>query len=151
MQHIDWRWCKFDELNVHDLYQMLALRQRIFVIEQQCVYLDADGIDQRTEHLTGYDGDELVACLRLLPPHVRGPEAAIGRVAVHRRYRRQRLGHELMRLAVQRVDEVHKGVAIHLAAQAHLARFYASFNFEAVSEIYDEDGINHVDMRRAAI
>ena len=127
---------------------MLALRQRVFVIEQRCIYLDADGVDAITEHLTGYDGDELVACLRLLPPHVKGPEAAIGRVAVARRYRRQGLGRELMRHAMQRLREQHHGPATHLAAQAHLVGFYASFGFAPISEPYDEDGIPHVDMRR---
>ena len=81
MQWFDWRWQRFDEFKANDLYQMLALRQRIFVIEQRCIYLDADGLDAITEHLTGYDGDDIVACLRLLPPHVKGPEAAIGSAA----------------------------------------------------------------------
>jgi ElaA protein len=150
VQWFDWRWQRFDEFEANDLYQMLALRQRIFVIEQRCIYLDADGLDAITEHLTGYDGDDIVACLRLLPPHVKGPEAAIGRVAVARRYRRQGLGHELMRRAMQRLRDQHRDPAVHLAAQAHLRAFYASFGFEPVSEPYDEDGIEHIDMRRSA-
>ena len=148
MQWFDWRWQQLEEFEAKDLYQMLALRQRIFVMEQRCIYLDADGVDAITEHLTGYDGDELVACLRLLPPHVKGPEAAIGRVAVARRYRKQGLGRELMRRALQRLRDHHRDPAVYLAAQSHLADFYASFGFEAVSELYDDDGIPHVDMRR---
>ena len=150
MQWFDWRWHRLDEFAAGNLYQMLALRQRIFVMEQRCIYLDADGVDTITEHLTGHDGDETVACLRLLPPHVKGPEAAIGRVAVARRYRRQGLGHELMRQAMQRLHEKHRDPAVYLAAQAHLVAFYASFGFEPVGEPYDEDGIAHIDMRRPA-
>lgn len=148
MQWFEWRWQRLDEFAPRDLYQMLALRQRIFVIEQRCIYLDADGVDAITEHLTAYDGDELVACLRLLPPHVKGPEAAIGRVAVARRYRRQGLGRELMRHAMQRLVEQHRNPTAHLAAQAHLVAFYAAFGFDPISEPYDDDGIAHVDMRR---
>ena len=150
MQWFDWRWQRLDEFKANDLYQMLALRQRIFVIEQHCIYLDADGVDAITEHLTGYDGDEIVACLRLLPPHVKGPEAAIGRVAVARRYRRQGLGRELMRRAMQHLHDQYRNPAVHLAAQTHLTAFYASFGFDPISEPYDEDGIEHVDMRREA-
>jgi ElaA protein len=148
VQLIDWRWQRLAEFSPQDLYQMLALRQRIFVIEQRCIYLDADGVDAITEHLTGHDGDKLVACLRLLPPHVKGPEAAIGRVAVARQYRRQGLGRELMRHAMQHLREQHRDPTAHLAAQAHLVGFYGEFGFDPISEPYDEDGIAHVDMRR---
>ena len=150
MQYIDWRWQRLDEFEANELYQMLALRQRVFVIEQRCIYLDADGVDTLTEHLTGHDGEQLIGCLRLLPPHVKGPEAAIGRVAVTRRYRRQGLGREVMRRAMQRLSEEHRDPAVHLAAQAHLVAFYASFGFDPIGEPYDEDGIMHVDMHRPA-
>lgn len=150
MQHIDWRWQRLEEFKATELYQMLALRQRVFVIEQRCIYLDADGVDTLTEHLTGHDGEQLIGCLRLLPPHVKGPEAAIGRVAVARRYRRKGLGRELMRCAMQRLRDRYRDPAVHLAAQAHLVEFYAAFGFEAISDPYDDDGIPHVDMRRPA-
>ena len=60
MEYIDWRWQRLDDFKANELYQMLALRQRVFVIEQRCIYLDADGVDTLTEHLTGYDGDQLI-------------------------------------------------------------------------------------------
>ena len=151
MEYIDWRWQRLDEFKAYELYQMLALRQRVFVIEQRCIYLDADGVDTLTEHLTGHDGDQLVGCLRLLPPHVKGPEAAIGRVVVARQYRRKGMGSELMRCAMQRLRDRYRDPAVHLAAQSHLVDFYATFGFEAISEPYDDDGIPHVDMRRPAI
>ena len=146
MQWIEWRWRQLDEFDARDLYAMLELRQRIFVVEQQCVYLDADGLDGETEHLTGHDGETLVSCLRVLPAGVHGPEAAIGRVAVDRRYRGQGIARRMMERAIARIRSRQGPVAIRLAGQEHLVPFYASFGFDPVSEPYDEDGIPHVDM-----
>jgi ElaA protein len=148
VQWFDWQWRRLEEFEPRALYEMLGLRQRIFVIEQRCVYLDVDGVDPDTEHLTGHDGDTLACCLRLLPPGVRGREAAIGRVAVDRRYRRRGLAGEMMRLALERVRERHGDPPVRLAAQTHLEAFYAGFGFEPVSPPYDDDGIEHVDMLR---
>jgi ElaA protein len=149
MQWFEWRWRRLEEFEPLALYELQALRQRIFVIEQRCVYLDADGMDADTEHLTGHDGDTLACCLRLLPPGVHGREAAIGRVAVLRRYRRRGLAHEMLRQALQRVRERHRDAPVRLAAQQHLTALYLAFGFEPVSPPYDEDGIAHVDMLRA--
>ena len=148
MQWFEWRWRALAQFEPDALYQMLALRQRIFVVEQRCVYLDADGMDGATEHLTGHDGDVLACCLRLLPPGVRGREAAIGRVAVDRRYRRKGLAREMMVRALARVRERDDRAPVRLAAQQHLCGFYAGFGFEPASAPYDEDGIMHVDMVR---
>ena len=146
MQLIEWRWRQLDDFDPRSLYQMLALRQRIFVVEQRCVYLDADGLDADTEHLTGHDGAHLACCLRLMHPGVHGPRAAIGRVAVERGYRGQGLAREMMVTALARIRQRHGAVPVSLAAQEHLARFYAGFGFEPVSAPYDDDGIPHVDM-----
>jgi ElaA protein len=146
MQLIEWRWRRLEQFDPRSLYQMLALRQRIFVIEQRCIYLDTDGLDGETEHLTGHDGEHLACCLRIMPPGLHGRAAAIGRVAVDRGYRGQGLAREMMRLALDRIRQQHGPVSVALAAQAHLGDFYASFGFEAVSAPYDEDGIPHVDM-----
>lgn len=148
MQWFDWRWRRLEEFSPQALYEMLALRQRVFVVEQRCVYLDADGMDGDTEHLTGHDGDALACCLRLLPPGVHGREAAIGRVAVQRRYRRRGLAREMLRQGLERVRERHGDAPVRLAAQAHLTALYEAFGFETVSAPYDEDGIAHVDMLR---
>ena len=149
MQWFTWHWRRLDDFEPRPLYDMLALRQRIFVLEQRCVYLDADGMDGDTEHLTGHDGEVLICCLRLLPPGLHGPQAAIGRVAVHRRYRRRGLAREMLRRALERVRAQHGDAPVRLAAQAHLSALYEAFGFEAVSAPYDEDGIAHVEMLRA--
>ncbi len=148
MHWIEWRWRRLEEFDAPALYEMLALRQRIFVIEQRSLYLDADGLDSETEHLTGHEGEHLACCLRLLPPGVRGRDAAIGRVAVDRAWRGQGLAREMMTLALARIRERHGPVAVRLAAQQHLVPFYAGFGFDPVSPPYDEDGIPHVDMLR---
>jgi ElaA protein len=146
MQWIEWRWRRMTDFDVDGLYQMLALRQRVFVVEQKSPYLDTDGLDRSTEHLTGHDGDTLAACLRLLPPSSERAEAGIGRVAVDRNYRRQGLAREMMRLALARVREHHGSAPVRLAAQDYLVPFYASFGFDPVSAPYDDDGVLHVDM-----
>ena len=148
MQYVAWRWRRLADFDAEALYDMLALRQRVFVVEQRSIYLDADGLDTDTWHLTGHDGERLAGCLRLMPPGVHGPQAAIGRVAVARGYRGQGLGREMMRLALERIAARYGAVVVRLAAQAHLQSFYAAFGFETVSAPYDEDGVLHVDMRR---
>jgi len=148
MQWIEWRWRRFEELDARALYELLALRQRVFVLEQRSPYLDADGLDPDAEHLTGHDGERLACCLRLMPAGVHGREAAIGRLAVARGYRRGGLAREMMQRALARVAARHGRTPVRLAAQQHLVGFYAGFGFEPVSAPYDEDGIPHVDMRR---
>ena len=150
MQWIEWRWRALADFDAPSLYEMLALRQRVFVTEQRCIYLDADGLDADTEHLTGHDGERLVGCLRLMPPGILGRNAAIGRVAVDRDYRRQGLATRMMRLAIERIEGKFGAVPVQLAAQRHLVDFYAGFDFDPVSAPYDEDGIMHVDMLRDA-
>ena len=138
----------FEALSGADVYDVLALRQRIFVVEQRCCYLDADGLDAAAEHLLARDGDgRLVAYLRILPPGVRLPEIAIGRVVVTAERRGEALGRRVMEAALAHVDARGRAVVM-LAAQAHLEGFYGSLGFVRVSDEYDEDGIPHVDMRR---
>ena len=146
MQWIDWRWRALEDFDARALYELLALRQQVFVVEQRCAYLDADGLDTETQHLTGHDGDALVGSLRLMPPGRHGRWAAIGRVAVARGYRGRGLARDMMQRAIARVHERDGDVPIRLAGQEHLVAFYASLGFDPVSEPYDEDGIPHVEM-----
>lgn len=138
----------FDDLAPRTLYDALALRQRVFVVEQRCAYLDADGRDAGARHLLGWDADRLVAYARVLPPGARFAEHTIGRVVVAPEARGQGLARALMRRAIASIHAAHGEVAIALSAQAHLERFYASLGFQRTGDTYDEDGIAHVDMRR---
>jgi ElaA protein len=137
----------FDALSPRALYELLALRQRVFVVEQRCAYLDADGLDTSARHLLGWETDRLVAYARILPEATRFPERSIGRVVVAPEARARGLARALMQLAIASIRATDGEVPIALAAQAHLAPFYASLGFLPQGPPYDEDGIPHLDMR----
>ena len=150
-----WHWAPFKNLSLTDLYDLMRLRQEVFVVEQNCVYLDADGYDQKARHLLGRDGKgELVACLRLFAPGVKYPafpnEASIGRVCTAASARGTGLGQELMRRGIAETERLWPESGIRISAQAYLLSFYGKLGFAAVSEPYDEDGIPHVEMVRPA-
>jgi ElaA protein len=145
-------WRAFDELSGREVYDLLALRSQIFVVEQASIYLDADGHDQASRHLLAHvDGStgarELAGALRVLPPGEKMAEPSIGRVVVARHARGAGLGRRLFAEGLRGALEAFGAQPIRIAAQARLERFYATFGFETVSRPYDEDGILHVDMR----
>lgn len=133
------------------LYRVLALRSEVFVVEQTCAYLDADGRDVDAWHLLGWDGDALAAYLRVFFPTALDPAAHIGRVVVPPTHRGRGLGRAAMREAIRRIEAVLGPVPIALSAQAHLRSFYGALGFEVDGPGYDEDGIPHLPMRRAAV
>lgn len=141
-----WHDKRFGELTLDELYAIIELRERVFVVEQHCAYLDADGLDPVARHVWADDGGEIVAYLRILPAGAKFTELAIGRVIVARRARGSGLGRELMRRGIAMAG----GGAIRLGAQAHLENFYVELGFARVSDRYDDHGIPHVDMVRAA-
>ncbi len=137
----------FDELAPRDLYDILQLRSDIFVVEQDCVFLDLDGRDHEPDavHLWIRDDRGVVAAVRILDPE--GPDASIGRVVTRRDARSSGVASRLMRAAVEELD-ARGAPQIHLGAQAHLADWYGRFGFEVSGPGYDEDGIPHVPMTR---
>lgn len=149
---IRWRWCRFDELGVHELQHIYRARQQVFVVEQGCAYLDADGVDERAFHLAAWSPRqrEPLAYARIVEPGVKYAEPSIGRVITTAAARGTGLGRELMRRAVAHALATFPGQGIRISAQAHLARFYAEFGFVPVGEEYLEDGIPHVEMLRPA-
>lgn len=138
----------FDELTVRELYGILHLRSLVFVVEQNCPYLDTDGTDEEAHHVAVYDGAALAAYARIFRPGIKYPSASIGRVVVSPEHRRIHLGHLLMEQAVKAVEDLYGTGTISISAQAHLQRFYAKHGFETVSEEYMEDNIPHVEMIR---
>lgn len=144
-----WQWLQFDDLDTHALYALMALRQEVFVVEQECAYLDADGADQRSYHLLAWDSPartKLCAYLRAPLAGVKYPELSIGRVVIDPDYRGRGLGKPLMLRALEAIDQDPGKQAIRISAQAYLVDFYTRLGFETVSEPYDEDGIPHVEM-----
>lgn len=138
----------FDELSAAELYDLLRLRAEVFVVEQQCIYLDPDGKDSRALHLLGYEGNELAACTRLFAPGDYFEEASIGRVAVNQEFRGLGLGREIMEASLAAVQDRFGPVPICLSAQSYLRRFYEELGFRVEGEEYLEDGIPHILMLR---
>jgi ElaA protein len=140
-----WQVRAFDELSARELYAIVQLRELVFVVEQKCVYLDADGLDPVSRHLYATRGDQLVAYLRIVPAGAKFAEVSIGRVVTAPETRGGGLGRELMQRGLAAVGDL----AVRIGAQAHLERFYSELGFVRASEPYDEDGIPHVEMLRA--
>ncbi|MET0402353.1 MAG: GNAT family N-acetyltransferase, partial [Cystobacter sp.] len=136
-----WTWKAFTELTPDELYALLALRQRVFVLEQRCLYPDIDGHDRAAHHLLGLEESRLIAYLRVLPPHTRTPELSLGRVVTAPEARAQGLGRLLVQRGIDFIAERFPGAPIHIGAQNHLRRFYESLGFRAAGDVYDEDGI----------
>ncbi len=142
----------FEQLNITQLYDIMALRQSVFVVEQNCPYLDADGKDPQGWHLMAKAADGgLLAYARLLPAGVSYPEyPSIGRVVSAPQARGQGAGRALMQAAIQYCEQLFSNQPIKIGAQTYLLPFYQSFGFQPVGNIYIEDGIPHIAMIRAA-
>ena len=141
-----WSWQRFDDLGVHALYDILALRCRVFILEQSA-FLDPDGADLQAWHLQGRDAaGVLQAYLRGVDPGVKYSEPSIGRVITAPELRRSGLGRELMREGLARCARQWPGQAVRISAQARLNDFYAGFGFVTQGEDYLEDGIPHRQM-----
>lgn len=146
-----WIWSAWDALSVSTLYDFLRLRSDIFVVEQNCAYADMDGIDPLCEHLYLRDPDQnLLAYLRLVPPGIKAPQPAIGRLVVAESARKLGLGRAAMLEGIQHCALRYPGQAIFLSGQQHLEAFYTSLGFVTFTEPYLEDGIKHVNMLRPA-
>ena len=145
---MNWHWSRFHELGVDRLYDALALRCRVFILEQG-PYLDPDGLDRVAWHLLGHDeAGVLHAYLRVVDPGHKFDEPSIGRVITSPESRGIGLGRELVAEGVRRTLAAFPGQGIRISAQAHLERFYGGFGFVKVGEPYLEDDIPHIEMLR---
>jgi len=144
---IHWKIKPFEALSPNELYDILRLRSEIFVVEQNCVYLDLDGKDKQALHLFGEFEGKIVAYSRLFKPGITFENASIGRVVVDANYRERKWGHELMRVAIAEI-QLHFGESqITIGAQLYLKKFYESHGFVQTSEMYLEDDIPHIEMK----
>lgn len=145
---IHWKIKSFEDLSVHELYAVLRLRSEIFVVEQNCVYLDLDGKDKKGLHLLGEFEGKIVAYSRLFKPGISFDNSSIGRVVVDAHYRDRKWGHELMLEAIAGI-QLHFGEnKITIGAQLYLKKFYESHGFIQTSEMYLEDDIPHIEMKK---
>jgi len=147
---LHWTKKKFNELSVSELYTILQLRAEVFVVEQNCPYLDTDNKDQYCHHLMGWVDDKLVAYTRLVPPGVSYDEyPSIGRVVTSPAARRSGFGKMLMEKSIEETISLYGKTPIRIGAQLYLKNFYSSLGFITSSEVYLEDGIEHIEMTKA--
>jgi ElaA protein len=144
--NINWTLKKFESLTVDELYALLQLRSEVFVVEQNCVFQDMDNKDQACYHLMGWQEGQLIACTRLVPPGVIYNIPSIGRVVTSPQARGNGIGRLLMEKSIIECDTLFGPQTIKIGAQLYLLKFYSSFGFVSSSEVYVEDGIEHIEM-----
>lgn len=145
-----WHIAPFRQLSTEQLYAVLRLRQEIFVVEQDCVYLDLDGQDQQAIHMFLSRGPDIVAYQRCLPPGISYPESSLGRIVVQPDARGAQLGRDLVQRGIDHNLRHWPDNDICISAQAHLQGFYSSMGFIGEGQEYIEDGIPHRQMRYPA-
>ena len=144
--NIQWSLKEFEHLTPSELYAILQLRNEVFVVEQNCVFQDADDKDQHCSHLMGWLEGRLVAYTRLVPPGVSYKEPSIGRVITSPLVRRTGAGKELMTRSIEAVKALYGNIPQRIGAQLYLKNFYSSFGFIVAGDVYLEDGIEHIEM-----
>ena|ERR1700748_609908 len=143
---IHWTYKPFGALTPVELYQLLRLRSEVFVVEQNCVFLDMDNKDIYCDHLMGWEGENLLGYSRIVPAGISYEESSIGRIVSSPAARGRGVGRELLVKSIQTVYDLHGRRDIRIGAQFYLLNFYGSFGFVQTGEIYLEDGIEHVEM-----
>ena len=145
----DLRWCWYglEEMKPVLLYDLLALREAIFVVEQSCIYQELDGLDKTAEHLLVTQHEAVVSCLRVLPPGGETGHTRIGRVAVSSQWRERGLARFMVQNAVDKIRLDYPSCDICLDAQTYLQGFYLSLGFQVCGEEFLEDGIPHIPMQ----
>lgn len=136
----------FNELTTQELYNILQLRSEVFVVEQDCVYQDVDGKDQKALHIFGIKNNEIVAYTRAFKPGDYFNEASIGRVVVTKNQRQHKYGYDIMEASIQAIKSKFNTNSIRISAQCYLKKFYNNLGFKEVGEEYLEDGIPHIEM-----
>jgi ElaA protein len=143
---LNWILKKFNALTAAELYAVLQLRNEVFVVEQNCAYQDADGVDLQSLHFMGWDGAILAAYTRIIPPGIIFEQASIGRVVTSPKYRGLGTGRQLMELSISNTFSQFNCTQIIICAQLYLKKFYESLGFVQCSKTYLEDNIPHIKM-----
>lgn len=155
-QNVQWQWSRFDELTRDELYEILSARQQVFVVEQKCFALDADGLDPKAMHLLGWmpalgkNGRTLIAYLRAFAPGIKVPDASFGRVLTAADVRGKGFGKLIVAEGIKRMAQTFGSVPLKIAAQSYLEHFYSEFGFKTFGAPFEEGGLPHINMRREA-
>jgi len=144
--NINWEFKNFYELTLESLYDIMRLRQEVFVLEQNCPYLDADGKDINSYHLLGYLNSELVAYLRIVKPGISFDELSFGRILTSKKIRGNGVGKLLMEEGIKQSKIIFGNIPNRISAQKYLKKFYNTFGFKETGKEYLEDGIPHIEM-----
>ena len=136
----------FEQLTKQELYDVLHLRSEVFVVEQDCVYQDIDGKDQKALHVLGYKNNELIGYTRVFKPGLYFKESSIGRVVVEKNHRQNKYGYNLMEASIKAIKKYFNETLIKISAQCYLKQFYTNVGFKAIGNEYLEDGIPHITM-----
>jgi ElaA protein len=143
---MQWKYIsRFSDFSPSDLYDILKLRQDVFIIEQDCIYGDMDGKDVQSEHLLLFDDELLAGYSRIVPAGLKFEVPSIGRVVVRQEFRGRNFGRKLVNKSIEIIREEYAG-EIKIEAQLHLQFFYKSLGFATISEAYNVDGIPHIEM-----
>jgi ElaA protein len=142
----NWTFKPFRQLSTEELYAILRLRSEVFVVEQNCVFLDMDNKDHHCDHLMGWNGDRLAAYSRIVPAGISYVESSIGRIVTSPAARGAGIGRELLVNSIDHLYTLYGKRDIRIGAQCYLKKFYESFRFVQKGEIYLEDGIEHIEM-----
>ncbi|HWB24454.1 MAG TPA: GNAT family N-acetyltransferase [Chitinophagaceae bacterium] len=145
---LEWRCKKFNDLTVEELYAIMRLRNEVFVVEQNCVFQDADNKDQHCYHLAAWQKNNIAAYARLVPPGIIYAEPSIGRVITAASFRGTGIGRGLLQQAIVNCTLIFGEKTIKIGAQLYLKKMYESFGFQQLGDIYLEDGIEHIHMLR---
>lgn len=137
---LKWEIYSWDNLTTENLYKILKLRAEVFVVEQNCAYLDPDDNDRKAKHLLLFTKNKLIGYSRIF---IHLSQSNIGRVVVSKTHRKQNIGKKLMEKSISLIPKNHP---IHISAQEHLRIFYEKLNFNQSGEGYLEDGIPHIPM-----
>lgn len=148
MDQVIWKIKTFDQLDRRELYEILKIRQEVFIVEQTCYYLDADGFDEKAVHIWGEQNNIIVAYCRIFEPEIKYAECSIGRVLTHSLYRKLKLGKILVKLALNTIENRFNSKEVRISAQDYLLKFYSEFGFESTGAKYLEDDIPHTEMLR---
>jgi len=139
---------KFNDLSTFELYEILQLRSEVFVVEQDCVYQDIDGNDQKALHIIGTIENKIIAYTRCFRPGDYFREASIGRVVVKESQRKLKRGNQIIKNSIKAINDHYKTNIIKISAQCYLNKFYTNLQFKPIGEKYLEDGIPHIYMIR---
>jgi len=137
---------EFNDLSVQELYSILKIRQEVFIIEQNCNYLDCDNLDLNATHIYIKEDLKLIAYLRIIKPNIVSKNTILGRILVDNGRRKQNIGKKIISYAIKLIKHNYPNVSIEMSAQAYLIDFYNQFGFNISGKEYLEDDILHIKM-----